>query len=78
LDDEVAGLLEQDPDGGWIGRKLSQVLLGFLATEVVPLTNRLAGLGIDPTPLLATASGILGLYPRPWTVLTLARDSRSS
>jgi GAF domain-containing protein len=62
VDDEVAGLLEQDPDGGWIGRKLSQVLLGFLATEVVPLTNRLAGLGIDPTPLLATASGILRLY----------------
>ena len=38
------------------------MLLGFLATEVVPLTNRLAGLGIDPTPLLATASGILRLY----------------
>jgi hypothetical protein len=62
LDDEVAGLLEQDPGGGWIGRKLSQLLLGFLATEVVPLTNRLAGLGIDPTPLFITASSILRLY----------------
>jgi hypothetical protein len=29
---------------------------------VVPLTNRLAGLGIDPTPLFATASSILRLY----------------
>jgi GAF domain-containing protein len=62
LDDEVANLLEQDPSGDWIGRKLSQLLLGFLATEVVPLTNRLAGLGIDPTPLYTTASSILRLY----------------
>jgi hypothetical protein len=62
LDDEVANLLEQVPGGGWIGRKLSQLLLGFLATEVVPLTNRLAGLGIDPTPLFTTASSILRLY----------------
>jgi hypothetical protein len=41
---------------------LSQLLLGFLATEVVPLAERLAELGIDPTPLFATASGILRLY----------------
>ena len=42
--------------------ELSQLLLGFLATEVVPLANRLAELGIDPTPLFATTSGILRLY----------------
>jgi hypothetical protein len=60
--DEIADLLEQDPGGDWIGRKLSQLLLGFLATEVVPLANQLAGLGIDPTPLFTTASGILRLY----------------
>ena len=41
---------------------MSQQLLGFLATEVVPLANRLAELGIDPTPLFATTSGILRLY----------------
>jgi hypothetical protein len=29
---------------------------------VVPLANRLAGLGIDPTPLFTTTSGILRLY----------------
>jgi hypothetical protein len=62
LDDEVANLLEQDPSGDWIGRKLSQLLLGFLTTEVVPLANRLAELGIDPTPLFAATSGILRLY----------------
>ena len=62
MDDEVANLLEQDPSGGWVGRKLSQRLLGFLAAEVVPLANQLAGLGTDPTPLFATASSILRLY----------------
>jgi len=41
---------------------LSLLLLGFLATEVVPLANRLAELGIDPTRLFATTSGILRLY----------------
>jgi hypothetical protein len=29
---------------------------------VVPLADRLAELGIDPSPLFATASGILRLY----------------
>jgi hypothetical protein len=62
LDDDVATFLERAPGADGVGRKLSQQLLGFLATEVVPLANRLADLGIDPTPLLATTSGILRLY----------------
>ena len=62
LDGDVAAFLEQQPGADGIGRKLSQQLLGFLATEVVPLANRLAELGIDPTPLFATTSGILRLY----------------
>ena len=62
LDGDVAAFLEQEPGADGIGRKLSQLLLGFLATEVVPLANRLAELGIDPTPLFATTSGILRLY----------------
>jgi putative methionine-R-sulfoxide reductase with GAF domain len=62
LDGDVAAFLEQQPGADGIGRKLSQQLLGFLATEVVPLANRLAEIGIDPTPLLATTSGILRLY----------------
>ena len=45
-----------------MGRRLSQQLLGFLAAEVVPLAERLAELGIDPTPLFATTSAILRLY----------------
>jgi putative methionine-R-sulfoxide reductase with GAF domain len=62
LDGEVAAFLEQQRGADGVGRKLSQQLLGFLATEVVPLANRLAELGIDPTPLFATTSGILRLY----------------
>jgi hypothetical protein len=62
LDGDVAAVLERAPGADGMGRKLSQLLLGFLATEVVPLAKRLAELGIDPTPLFATASGILRLY----------------
>ena len=62
LDAKVAAFLEQQPGADGIGHKLSQQLLGFLAAEVVPLANRLAELGIDPTPLFATITGILRLY----------------
>jgi hypothetical protein len=62
LDGDVAAFLEQEPGADGVGRKLSQLLLGFLTTEVVPLANRLAELGIDPTPLFATTNGILRLY----------------
>ena len=62
LDGDVAAFLERAPGADGIGHKLSQVLLGFLATEVVPLAERLAELGIDPTPLFATTRGILRLY----------------
>jgi hypothetical protein len=41
---------------------LSLLLLGFLGTEVVPLADRLAGLGVDPAPLLASTRDILRLY----------------
>jgi GAF domain-containing protein len=63
LDGEAAAFLEREPgaDGG-IGQKLSLVLLGFLTAEVVPLADRLARLGIDPTPVLAATSGVLQLY----------------
>src|SRR5829696_6930480 len=63
LDGDVAAFLEREPDADLgTGQKLSQLLLGFLATEVVPLANRLAQLSIDPTPLFAATSGILRLY----------------
>jgi hypothetical protein len=62
LDGEAAAFLEREPGADGIGHKLSLLLLGFLATEVVPPANRLAELGIDPTPLLAASSGVLRLY----------------
>jgi len=62
LDGEVGALLEREPGADGIGHKLSQLLLGFLAAEVVPVANRLAELGIDPTPLFAASSSILRLY----------------
>jgi GAF domain-containing protein len=62
LDSEIGAFLEWEPGADGIGHKLSQLLLGFLATEVVPMANRLAELGIDPTPLFAVTSGVLRLY----------------
>ena len=63
LDAEVLALLERKPgaDGG-IGQRLSLLLLGFLGTEVVPLADQLAGLGVDPAPLLASTRDILRMY----------------
>ena len=63
LDAEVVAFLEREPgaDGG-IGHRLSLLLLGFLGTEVVPLADRLSGLGVDPAPLLASTRDILRLY----------------
>jgi putative methionine-R-sulfoxide reductase with GAF domain len=62
LDSEIGAFLELEPGADGIGHKLSQLLLGFLATEVVPMANRLAELGIDPTPLFTVTSGVLRLY----------------
>jgi GAF domain-containing protein len=63
LDAEVVAFLERKPgvDGG-IGHRLSLLLLGFLGTEVVPLADQLAGLGVDPAPLLASTRDILRMY----------------
>jgi hypothetical protein len=62
LDGDVVAVLERAPGADGMGHKLSQLLLGFLATEVLPLAERLAEFGIDPTPLFATTTGILRLY----------------
>jgi hypothetical protein len=41
LDGDVAAFLERAPGADGTGGKLSHLLLGFLATEVVPLAERL-------------------------------------
>jgi len=48
-------------DGG-IGPRLSLLLLGFLATEVVPLANRAAELGFDPNASVCRHQRHLRLY----------------
>jgi signal transduction protein with GAF and PtsI domain len=75
LDAEVLAFLEQKPgaDGG-IGHRLSLLLLGFLGTEVVPLADQLAGLGVDPAPLLASTRDILRMYADTLERLVLLDD----
>ena len=59
---EVTSFLEQVPAGEGIGIKLSNVLLGFLQTEVLPGARRESDQGIDPTPLFALVTGVLRQY----------------
>ena len=59
---EAATFLEHLSVGEGIGIKLSQLLLGFLQTEVLPQARRAADQGIDPTPLFAVVTGVLRLY----------------
>jgi hypothetical protein len=59
---EATTFLEQRPAGEGIGIKLSQLLLGFLQTEVLPQARRAADQGLDPTPLFAVVTDILRLY----------------
>jgi putative methionine-R-sulfoxide reductase with GAF domain len=76
LDAQVVAFLEQKPhsDGG-IGHSLSLLVLGFLSTELVPLADRLAGLGIDSSPLLAATGDILRLYADTLERPTLPGDA---
>jgi GAF domain/ANTAR domain len=62
LDADVVSFLEREQGAGGIGHRLSLLLLGFLEAEMLPLADRLAELGIDPTPLFAATTDILRLY----------------
>jgi hypothetical protein len=59
---EVTTFLEQVPVGEGIGIKLSNVLLGFLQTEVLPEARRELDHGVDPTPLFALVTNVLRHY----------------
>jgi hypothetical protein len=59
---EVNVFLEQVPVGEGIGVKLSNVLLGFLQTQVLPEARRESDHGVDPTPLFALVTGVLREY----------------
>jgi hypothetical protein len=59
---EAATFLGQLPAGEGIGLKLSNMLVGFLQTEVLPQARRAADQGLDPTPLFAAVTDVLRLY----------------
>jgi hypothetical protein len=59
---EVSVFLEQVPLGEGIGVKLSNMLLSFLQTEVLPEARRQSDQGVDPTSLFALVSGVLRQY----------------
>jgi hypothetical protein len=48
--------------GGGDRAKLSRLLHAFLKDDIVPQAERAAGLGLDPTPLLAVVADVLDLY----------------
>jgi hypothetical protein len=45
-----------------IGAKLNRQLLEFVKAEVLPQANRIAELGVDPTPLFAVVVRVLRAY----------------
>jgi hypothetical protein len=57
---------QASPDSGGpaedIGRALCRLLQDFIETEVVPPAMRTAEQGIDPTPILDSAAGILRAF----------------
>ena len=59
---EVTSLLEAAPVAEATGAKLSRLLCAFLEDEVLPQADRAAGIGLDPTPLLAVVSDVLRRY----------------
>jgi hypothetical protein len=44
------------------GAKLQRLLRGFLERELLPLADRAAGMGLDPSPFLGVVSDILRRY----------------
>jgi hypothetical protein len=58
----VTRLLGNAPVAEATGAKLSRILCGFLQGEVLPQAERAAGLGLDPTPMLAVVADVLRRY----------------
>jgi hypothetical protein len=58
----VAVFLEQVPVGEGIGVKLSNALLDFLQTEVLPEARRRSDQHVDPTLLFALVTEVLRQY----------------
>jgi hypothetical protein len=59
---DVSEFLATVPVAEGVGAKLSRLLHGFLADEVLPQAERAADLGLDPAPFLAVVSDVLRFY----------------
>jgi hypothetical protein len=57
---DVSEFLATVPVAEGVGAKLSRLLHGFLAEEVLPQAER--AVGLDPAPFLAVVSDVLRLY----------------
>jgi hypothetical protein len=62
LEVQLTRLLGNAPVAEATGAKLSRILCGFLQGEVLPQAERAAGLGLDPTPMLAVVADVLRRY----------------
>jgi hypothetical protein len=67
LEAQVTRLLGDASVAEATGAKLSRVLCAFLQGEVLPQAERAAGLGLDPTPMLAVVADVLRLYADAWS-----------
>jgi hypothetical protein len=56
---ELEAFLSTPRADDWIGRRLCSLLVGFIEEELVPAATRVAEMGIDPTPIMETAAGVL-------------------
>jgi hypothetical protein len=72
LDAEVDRFLASVPVAEGTAAKLNRLLRGFLQSEVLPVADRAATIGVNPRPMFGVMSDLLRLYAealdRPDTV----------
>jgi hypothetical protein len=62
LEAEVGCYLADLPVAEGVAAKLHRLLCGFLQREVLPLADRAAAMGVDPSPLLDVVADLLRRY----------------
>ena len=60
--EDLDEFLDQMSMAEGIGAKLNRQLLEFVKAEVLPQANRIAELGVDPTPLFGVVVRVLRAY----------------
>jgi hypothetical protein len=62
LDAEVDRFLASVPVAEGTAAKLNRLLRGFLQSEVLPVADRAATIGVNPGPMFGVMSDLLRLY----------------